>query len=150
MTTLLAPAPANAPASISFTYAAPRVQESEHSIGFGPETVGSLSKARELTVANEGSAPLVISRVSLGGTNPNDFLIGDHCQRDVPEGDSCRIAVRFAPQEKGARSATLQLTTNATNDADEVRLTGGDDISQTRAGRLSAASADRNGGHDRR
>ncbi len=149
-TTLLAPAPAMAPPAVSLTYAAPRVHESDHTIDFGDQTPGTVSQTKELTVSNEGTVPLVVSsRISLSGAHADDFLVADHCQEPVPPGANCHIGVRFAPLQTGVRSAMLQLMTNATNDADAVKLTGGEDH-PTALARTRSASADANKEHEGR
>jgi hypothetical protein len=51
-------------------------------------------------------------------------VLADLCQLPVAPGSSCQIGVRFAPQAKGARTATLTVLSNATNAATPVALSG--------------------------
>lgn len=44
---------------------------------------------------------------------PGDFLLDDLCQQPVAPGSSCQLGVRFAPQAKGSRTATLTVVSNA-------------------------------------
>jgi hypothetical protein len=67
---------------------------------------------------------LIVSGVLLGGYKPDDYLIGNRCQRPVAVGASCQIGVRFAPQTKGKSSATLTLLTNAHTPPLPVALSG--------------------------
>jgi Protein of unknown function (DUF1573) len=118
------PAPATAAAGVTITYAAPTASESTTAIQFGTQPEGTVGAEQTLTVTNSGSAPLVISGVMLGGTNPGDYLIDDRCQQPMAAGTSCQVGVRFCPQARGARSATLTLLTNAPTAPAAVALSG--------------------------
>jgi hypothetical protein len=83
-----------------------------------------VSAAHTLKVTNAGSAPLIVSGALLGGSHPDDYLISDRCQRPVAVGATCQIIVRFAPEAKGQRSATLKLLTNAATAPPRVALSG--------------------------
>ena len=124
-TVVSAPTPSTAPSGVSITYAAPIADESTTSMHFGTQAPGTAGASQTLTVKNNGSAPLVVSGVLLGGPDPGDFLMFDRCQQPVAVGSSCEIGVRFAPQVSGGRSATLTLLTNAANASPSVALTGG-------------------------
>ncbi len=113
---------------VSITYLAPTSDESTTSMHFGSQAVGTAGPAQVLVVKNDGSAPLVVSGVLLGGVNPDDFLIGDRCQQPVTVGSSCEIGVRFHPQVAGARSATLTLLTNAATAPPAVALAAGTSV----------------------
>ncbi len=139
VTTVIAPNLTTAPPGVSFTYAAPTADESTTGLNFGVGTVGSADAEQTLTVTNNGSAPLLVSGVLLGGANPGDFLIGNRCQAAVAPGASCQVGVRFNPQATGARSATLSLLTNTAIAPPAVKLTGG------QAGALRGAGSKRAG-----
>jgi hypothetical protein len=66
----------------------------------------------------------VLTGVQLGGDNPDDFLVTSRCQQPVAAGSSCQVAVRFAPQGSGERSATLRLVANTTRAPTTVSLSG--------------------------
>jgi hypothetical protein len=55
---------------VTITYAAPTADVSPGSLGFGTEPQGVASVEQDLTVTNNGSAPLVVSGVLISGTNP--------------------------------------------------------------------------------
>ncbi len=128
---------------MTITYAAPTADEGSGSIAFsGTEPQGVASTEQSLTVTNNGSAPLVVSGVLLGGSDPGDFLIDNQCQQPVAVGTSCTVGVRFAPQAAGARSATLTLLTNAQTAPGSVALTGtGGSLPQGPAGQTGATGA---------
>ena len=115
----------NDPPSVSFTYLAPTADESTTAMHFATQTPGTAGPAQTLTVTNNGSAPLVISTILVGGADPDDFLIGDRCQQPVAPGANCQIGIRFHPQVAGARTATLTLLTNAATAPGPVTLTAG-------------------------
>ena len=118
------PALASAAAQVTITYAVPAVGQSTTVIGFATQPQGTVSAAQTLTVTNNGSAPLMVSDVVLGGADPGDYLIGDRRQQQVPPGASGQVGVRFAPHKLGASSASLTLLTNAPSAPTAVALSG--------------------------
>jgi hypothetical protein len=123
-TNISGPTPTSSPAEVSLTYDAPTADENTTSMGLGTQAQGVASAPQDLTVANRGSAPLVVSALSLTGTNPHDYLLDNGCQTPVPVGDSCTIGIRFQPAAGGASTATLTLTTNAPTSPASVALSG--------------------------
>lgn len=81
---------------------------------FASTAPGSLSAPTTVTVTNGGQQQtLSFTGLSLTGANTGDFVIGaDSCIGGVDPGGSCQLQVYFTPQAAGARSATLQITTN--------------------------------------
>lgn len=113
-TPVLGPLPATAAAGVSLTYPAPEVVSS---LRRGPETA-----ERTVTVSNRGSAPLIVAGVLLAGADPGDFVLDGGCRRPVAPHSSCQVEVSLAPRDRGARSATLTLLTNALNAPKPVKL----------------------------
>jgi hypothetical protein len=123
--TLSGPTATSAAASVSITYAAPTADENTSAIAFsGSEPQGSAGAEQNLTVTNNGSAPLIVSGVLLSGTNAGDYLIDDQCQQPVLPTGTCQVGVRFDPQAQGSSSATLNLLTNAATPSGAVGLSG--------------------------
>ena len=118
------PTPASATAQVTITYPVPVLGQSLAAIGFAAQPQGTVSAEQTLTVTNNGSAPLVVSDVLLGGPDPGDYLIGDRCQQPVQPASSCQVGVRFAPQKQGVSSASLTLLTNAPSAPAAVALSG--------------------------
>ena len=121
------PTPTASPASVTITYAVPlepAATFSTQSLAFPRTRAQAVSPQLTLTVTNSGAAPLVISGVQTGGTNPGDYLIDDVCQQPVAPGSSCQIGVRFAPQAAGTRTATLTVLSNAPTAPAAVTLSG--------------------------
>jgi hypothetical protein len=142
-TAVSGPTATGSAAEVMISYDAPTADEGSASIAFsGTEPQGVAGTERSLTVTNNGSAPLVVSGVLLGGSDPGDFLIDNQCQQAVAVSASCAVGVRFDPQAEGARSATLTLLTNAPTAPASVALTGtGGSLPQGPAGQTGAAGA---------
>ncbi|HUA45486.1 MAG TPA: choice-of-anchor D domain-containing protein [Solirubrobacteraceae bacterium] len=122
------PTPTTAAPSLTITYTAPpppNVTLSTQSLVFTrARRPGTISPQLTLTVGNSGAGPLAIDGIQPAGTNPGDYLFADLCQQPVAPGSSCQIGVRFAPQAKGSRTATLTVLTNSPGAPATVTLSG--------------------------
>jgi hypothetical protein len=137
-----APTPTSDPAGVSLSFQSPDTQLSGTSLSFGTEPQGVASTAQAITVANDGTAPLVVSGAVLGGSNPGDYLISNGCLEPLAVAGSCQVTVRFAPQAQGASSATLTLLTNAASAPAPIALSGtGGSLPQGPAGATGATGA---------
>jgi hypothetical protein len=88
------------------------------SLSFGNQVVTTSSTAQAVTITSNGTAPFLISSISVTGTNPTDFPEPNNCPlapTGLGPGESCQIFVNFAPTAYGARSATLTITDNQGN-----------------------------------
>lgn len=86
-------------------------------------------KVLNQTVTNSGTATLVFSAEpssGLSGAGSGDYAVGGTCHvaSPLPPGASCNLAVTFTPSVLGARPASLAVTSDATNGALTVSLTG--------------------------
>jgi hypothetical protein len=100
---------------------------------FGTREIGSPSDVVDAAVKNTGTAPLIVSGVSLAGQA--DFAIdSESCSAaPVAPGESCHVGLVFTPKAGGPRSATLTVadntaagtTTAALNGAGAVHAAGG-------------------------
>ena len=105
-------------ANVSVLLNAANADPNPTSLTFGsvgsPVPQGTVSIPQSVTVANNGTAPLVVSGFAISGTNSSDFFTGTiSCLAQVAPGSSCAVEVRFAPQAQGSRSATLSILSNA-------------------------------------
>src|SRR6185503_16702661 len=89
--------------------AAPGVVFGPSSLAFGGQRLSTKSAVQQVTVTNNGTADLNVSKVALGGLDATDFSASNDCVgRSVPVGESCTIDVVFAPQvTAGDKVATL-------------------------------------------
>ncbi len=95
-------------------------------IGFGSVPLGLATSGRIIKITSTGTGPLVVSSVTLGGTNPGDFWLGnDGCSGvALLPGASCTVAVSFEPLRVGTRTATVTIAHNAAGGPSVVSLTG--------------------------
>jgi hypothetical protein len=94
-------------------------------LDFGDSPVGQTTAAQEVTLTNSGNAPLEITSQDLGGTNPGDFdRVATTCGTTLAAGAECQTSITFTPTDAGARSATFQVTDNATDSPQSVSLSG--------------------------
>jgi N-acetylneuraminic acid mutarotase len=91
---------------------------------FGTREVGSASDVVDAAVKNTGTAPLIVSGVSLAGQA--DFAIeSESCSAaPVAPGESCHVGLVFTPKAGGARSATLTLADNTAAGTTTAGLNG--------------------------
>jgi subtilase family serine protease len=82
------------------------------------------SPAQALTLTNSGNAPLALSSIALGGTNPTSFTQMNNCPASLAAAASCTALIRFAPTATGSKSATLVFTDNASPTSQTVALSG--------------------------
>ena len=76
-------------------------------------------------MTNGGGSALAVSGLTVGGTNPGDFMVTfNTCAGNVPAGGSCVVGLRFAPAAAGNRAATLSIAYSAAGSPQAVALTG--------------------------
>ena len=105
---------------------APAAAVNPASVDFGSQAVGSQSASQIVTLSSSGTAPLVVSGVSISGTNAADFeKVSDSCSgQSLAPNASCAVSVRFTPGAAGSRSASVQFADNAANSPQSVGLSG--------------------------
>ena len=114
---------ATSPQTISLTGTgalAPIVSLTPASLTLAAQSVGTRSAAQSVTVANTGSAALVITSIVATG----DFAETNSCGASVAAGGSCSISVTFAPSAVGSRYGTVTLTDSAANSPQTITLAG--------------------------
>jgi Beta-propeller repeat/Abnormal spindle-like microcephaly-assoc'd, ASPM-SPD-2-Hydin len=94
------------------------------SINFGNQKVGTPSSAAAITLMNQGSTALHISKISVVGTNAGDFSETSTCAASLPRGAKCSISVTFAPTVKGKRTAAVSINDDGAGSPQQVSLTG--------------------------
>ncbi len=104
---------------------APRVALSAASLAFGNQGITTTSAARTITVRNTGIAALKVTDVTVTGTDPGQFTATPSAGcASVAQGASCTVAVRFAPTSTGAKSATVNIVSNASGSPHSVNVSG--------------------------
>src|ERR1700733_12561885 len=71
--------------------------------------VGTQGAVVQLILQNQGTAPLVVSALSVSG----DFTIaGNGCTTPASASTVCPVSLQFAPTAEGARTGSLTITSN--------------------------------------
>ncbi|HTH53677.1 MAG TPA: choice-of-anchor D domain-containing protein [Edaphobacter sp.] len=102
------------------TGAQPSIGISPGSITFPATPAGSLSATQMVTVKNNGTVPIGITKSMIAGANPEDFEVvpGTNCPTSgLAPGATCTVPVIFQPQAQGAFQGLLQLTTTDPNNS---------------------------------
>jgi hypothetical protein len=113
--------------SLSGTGTAPAVTLTPASLTFSGQTVGTTSPTQSVTVRNSGTAGLAISSIALGGTNAGDFGQSNNCPT-VPSllaaNATCTVTVSFTPSALGSRTASVNITDDASGSPHGIALSG--------------------------
>jgi hypothetical protein len=94
------------------------------SLDFGNRALGDPSLPSPITLTNGGSGPLIISNISIAGSNAADFVQTNNCGSTVAAGTSCTFQISFAPSADGLRSASLLITDNVAGSPQSASLSG--------------------------
>lgn len=101
-------------------------------LAFGTQAVGTVSAAQTIMAKNVGSTALTFNAIGLAGSDAGSFGIVAGGASQCPAsggtlaiGATCTVAVDFAPQSSGTKSATLNFTDNATGTPQTIALKGG-------------------------
>jgi hypothetical protein len=104
---------------ISVLLQSPAVTLSSASVGFGNVAVGG-SGAQSLTLANSGSAVLLVGSVSASG----NFSQTNNCASAIAPGNACTVTVAFSPAALGSQSGVLTIADNVPGGPQTVNLSG--------------------------
>ncbi len=81
-----------------------------------------------INVVNSGTVPVTFKSFTITGANAGDFSIGiNFCLSYSPvlnPGNNCSVYLNFTPTATGARSAELDITSDATNGKQKVQVSG--------------------------
>ncbi|HEV2424793.1 MAG TPA: choice-of-anchor D domain-containing protein [Terriglobia bacterium] len=109
--------------------AAAAVVLSPGSLSFSSQNVGTASAAQTVTLNNNSSAALIITSISVTGSDSGDFAVdstGTTCSTSKPVAASgtCTIAVTFTPAATGASTATLSVVDSDSSSPQAASLSG--------------------------
>jgi Domain of unknown function (DUF1929)/Abnormal spindle-like microcephaly-assoc'd, ASPM-SPD-2-Hydin len=96
-------------------------------LSFGRQPRGTTSPGQTITLTNNGSTPINIAEISLGGRDPDEFLITvNSCAPPfaVTPGVSCSVEVAFTPRAVGVHSAELTFVDDAPSSPQLLPLDG--------------------------
>ncbi len=118
----------NASVSLSGTGVAtsPILSISATSLAFGSVLDGVASNAQSLIVTNTGNTAMTVSAIANSGGDTGDFLITTSTATPftLAKGDSQSLFITFTPGGAGARTTTLNITSNGGNASVSLSGTG--------------------------
>lgn len=88
---------------------------STSALTYSSQSVGTPTSAQMVTLNSTGTATLVLSGITITGTNAADFSQTNNCGTSVTAGANCAINVIFTPSAAGSRTAMLTVTDNSNN-----------------------------------
>lgn len=91
----------------------PALQASPANLVFGNQRAGTISSSQQVTLRNQGTAILSIQDVELSGADAAAFTLRNGCGATLDINASCIVEVAFAPGTAGAKSASVDVRTNA-------------------------------------
>jgi hypothetical protein len=102
-----------------------RLTHKPTALNFHKVPVGSPSASLSVTLTNGNAVPIAIDPVTVAGKEAPEFVPDPSaCGATVPANQGCTINVTLTPGKKGARSATLEITTGGTPSLIKVPLSG--------------------------
>lgn len=101
----------------------PEITVTPEDVSFGSVMLGETATA-QVTIANDGTASLMINAIEIAGTNSSDFTQTNNCTT-VAQDESCTVDISFMPSAAGGRSATLNIASDDPETPDvSVALSG--------------------------
>ncbi len=109
------------------TLAGPGLSLSLTNVAFPDTVVAAESAAQAVVLTNTGDSPLNITNVVIAGVNAAEFELdpaASTCAAAVAPSATCTLSVKFKPASLGAKTASLDITSNATPALQSVPLAG--------------------------
>ncbi|MBM4231565.1 MAG: choice-of-anchor D domain-containing protein, partial [Gammaproteobacteria bacterium] len=101
-----------------------QIAVSPGSLSFQDQITAKPSAPQTLQISNIGEANLSVGAVTVTGTDASVFTVMNECTVSVAPGQSCVVKIVFAPQSTGTKSASVTITSNASNTAAPVSVSG--------------------------
>ncbi|HEV2423656.1 MAG TPA: FG-GAP-like repeat-containing protein [Terriglobia bacterium] len=98
---------------------------SPSSLTFAGQKVGTTSQPQTVTVTNEGTSSVTISKIDFSGGNLHDFNSPSNtCGTSLAGSSSCTINVTFTPHATGSRASTLLIYDTGGGSPQQVPVSG--------------------------
>jgi hypothetical protein len=117
----------NSPQTVALSGVGTVVSYSPTSVSFGTQKVKTSSPPQSITMQNNGSAAITITKISITGSRVTSFSETNTCPispTTLPAGGSCTISVTFTPQLKGALNANVSVFDTGGGSPQNVALSG--------------------------
>jgi sugar lactone lactonase YvrE len=99
----------------------PAVSVSATGLAFGNQVVATTSAGQTITLTNNTASSLAVSTVAATG----DFAETDSCvAAAVPAAGTCTVTVKFSPVNPVSETATLTITSTASNSPQVISVSG--------------------------
>jgi hypothetical protein len=109
---------------LASTSGTPAVSLPHTSIYMGTEILNTLSTPFLLVMTNSGTGSLLISGISVTGTNSTNFPLTHNCPASLAAGAKCTLTIYFKPTATGTRTGSVVIKDNAGTGSQTVTLTG--------------------------
>lgn len=99
-------------------------------VDFGTTVINGNGNTRFFNIFNTGTIPMSVSSITVSGPNAADFIVDTQlCASPgsiIAAGDTCTVDMNFLPTTTGAKTAQVNVVSNASNGAtvNRVDLTG--------------------------
>jgi Abnormal spindle-like microcephaly-assoc'd, ASPM-SPD-2-Hydin/Galactose oxidase, central domain/Kelch motif len=95
------------------------------SLAFGSVTVGTISKAKKVTIKNAGSKKTGSDvSIEMESTSLSVFAVKNGCPKTLKPGKSCKASVTFKPTDTTPQSGTLMIFDDVIGSPQSVGLSG--------------------------
>src|SRR5207248_5855069 len=94
------------------------------SVTYPDQIVGTTSAPQDLTLTNNGGAPLALTSITVSGDFQRVSAGTGDCGAALAPGSGCTIRVTFTPSAVGSRSGTVTVNDNAANSPQTASLSG--------------------------
>jgi len=116
---------AGSPQTVALSGVGESLSLSPTSLAFGSVTVGVQSASQTITITNVTGASVTINSISLGGTNPTDYLITSNtCGASLAGGANCKVGIAFKPLVKGKLASKLAVSQTGGGGTLSAKLSG--------------------------
>jgi hypothetical protein len=93
-------------------------------LAFDEQLVGTSSQIEIITLANTGTANLILDDIDITGPNFAEFILAHNCPTRLPPEHQCDLRVRFTPAAEGNRIASVTILSNADGSPHVLPLSG--------------------------
>ncbi|MBA3913526.1 MAG: choice-of-anchor D domain-containing protein, partial [Acidobacteriales bacterium] len=119
--------PATQTITLAGTGVTPTISLAPTSLAFGNQAQGLTSAPLSSVLTNTGTGPLIITAITVGGTNSTDFTQSSTCPispATLAVGSTCTITATFTPTAQGVRNASITIADNVTSGNPSLPLSG--------------------------
>jgi hypothetical protein len=118
-------AASNSPQTVSLTGSGEvQVAYSPASLTFAPQTVGTTSAPKVVTITNNLPTALSIQGYSLTGAASFEYPVTNTCGTSIPAKSKCTISFAFSPQSTGPQPGSYGIFDSANNSPQYIALNG--------------------------